>query len=268
MTTKKNEIQKKESEDKHYQISKQIAKAGQMSDVKFILENRNQKKIFELEVKFVERALAEILTKNIVLSGVKGEVDNITKYDVMNMIKTKFKTLTPIEVNKAFELDRYSGSPIEHYNLFDSKYVSQILKAYKLWKKNKIVEKNLNNIEPVKKQLTPAQKESYFNENLKLIYKELKENNFCHDLWIYYDKFDFEKKHDRPYKKLLLEKQLKKNMELRQLENPFVKVKRPETGYVYNKCKAILLSNHLIKYTHSFEMFKNQFKKGIKENQN
>jgi len=63
-----------------------------------------------------------ILTKIAVLSGIKNPIDNFTKQDLLRLIVRRYKHLSPSEIYKAFENERYgiNQPKTEHYQLFDS----------------------------------------------------------------------------------------------------------------------------------------------------
>jgi hypothetical protein len=243
-------------EDKVSTTLNQIAKAGQLSDKKFLIESRNFHKIRNIKKSDVEKVLGVILTQNIMHSGIKGKVDPATKQDILNMIQTKFKSLSIPEINKAFEIDRYSSKPEEHFNLFNAKYVAQILHKYIEWRRTNTHEKKLN-IEPKKdKVFTPDEIRENRKALIKNIYNEIKSNGFCHEAWLIYDDVNAPKKNDLEYKKLLYQKELKANEVKRKLENPFQKFKSSQEGYVKNRSKAIIVCDYLKDFAHDYELFK------------
>lgn len=133
---------------------------------------------------FFKGHLAPILIKICVLAGIKNEIDQFTKRDIMNMLFTRFKNLSTADIWKAFELERYGvyDEKTEHFQLFDSNYVATVLKKYQEWKQR---EKTMINYKPptLEENLLPEISDSqkkqiitdaiiksftYFKENGKL----------------------------------------------------------------------------------------------------
>lgn len=243
------------SEDKLSMISSQISKVGSLSDEKFIIESRNCHKIKNIDENTLFSALAMILTKAMNLSGFKNKLDDIHKQDISRMLLTKFKNISLEEIDKAFQIDRYSENPIEHFQLFNATYVAKVLNNYIEWRRTTTKEKKLL-IEP-KKEFKPSPEQIKSNRKalIKNIYEEIKLKDFTHDAWLIYDDVDAPKKDDVDYKNLLFEKELKANRDQQRLKNPFQKFKQSQ-GYVKNRCKAIIVCNYLKNYTHDYEIFK------------
>lgn len=80
-------------------------------------------------------SLGIILLKICALAGIKTVIDDFTKRDIINMIFTRFKHLSTADIWKAFELERYGvyESKTEHFQLFDTNYISEVLKKYIEW---------------------------------------------------------------------------------------------------------------------------------------
>jgi hypothetical protein len=131
--------------------------------------------------------LGAILVKISILSGIKGEIDDLVKQDISKMILSSFKELSLEEICKAFELERYGQyeNKTEHYQLFDSNYISQILKKYKNWKTKEKTELNL--IAPVQEiKISETEKQEIKENMLKMIFDEIKETGFSSDAWHLY----------------------------------------------------------------------------------
>lgn len=199
-----------------------------------------------------------ILTKARNLIGFKEKLPDANKQDISRMLLSKFKNISLEEIDKAFQLDRYSENPIEHFQLFNSVYVAKVLHNYLDWRRNTIHEKKL--LSEPKKEFRPTTKQIQKNreELIKNIFEEIKISGFSHDAWLLYNDVDAPKKKDLEYKKLLLEKELKANKAKQQSENPFKKIKEFQKGYVYNRCKAIIICNYIRNYMHDFVVFRQQ----------
>lgn len=67
------------------------------------------------------------------MTGIKEKISDLHKQDIREMIAVKFKTLSLEEIDYAFKLDRWSGEPVQHFQLFNSEYVAKVLTKYKKW---------------------------------------------------------------------------------------------------------------------------------------
>jgi len=96
-----------------------------------------------------------VLTKIAVLLGIKDPIDNFTKQDLLRLIARHYKHLSPAEIYKAFENERYgiNQPKTEHYQLFDSNYVATIMDKYLNWKQKEKIRINYN---PPQEQTTLA----------------------------------------------------------------------------------------------------------------
>lgn len=80
--------------------------------------------------------LGYIISRTATLSGFKGEIPEINKDDISELLLTRFKTISLNELNFAFKLDRhgYHGEPTQHYQLFNAEYVARVLNRYLKYK--------------------------------------------------------------------------------------------------------------------------------------
>ena len=80
--------------------------------------------------------LGAVLTKISILAGIKNEIDQFTKQDLIKMLTTSFGEISVEEIYKAFELERYGNyeTRTEHFQQFNAEYISEVLKKYKVWK--------------------------------------------------------------------------------------------------------------------------------------
>lgn len=105
--------------------------------VAFLKDVHLFEKIKDIEAKpYFKDCIAAMLLKVSNLSGLKGSLDPINLMDIVQMILTTCKTLSVEELYKAFQMERYSLYELktDHYGLFNSEYVGQIIKKYKEWK--------------------------------------------------------------------------------------------------------------------------------------
>lgn len=219
--------------------------------------------------------LGAVLVKISILAGIKGEIDDFTKQDISKMILTAFKELSFEELHKAFEMERYGqyDDKTEHFQLFDSNYISQVLKKYKNWK---VREKNELNLSiPRLEHKTSEFEKSEIRENLlRCIFNEIAETGFSSDAWHIYPELEPKINPTTDYKKKLYKEQLRiYEME----EKTLIRTKRGITlskpylrdlahkiscrtpvESVSNKCRSIIASKYLSDFLESFDIFKKQ----------
>lgn len=121
----------------------------QFGTVGFLTDVKNQIKVSGIKDPAIfSGEFAPIITKINTLSGCKGLIEEVMKTDISDMIKSRFKHLTLDEIDYAFKLERHReyDKKTEHYNLFDSNYVAEILSKYEKWKATKRRENNLNSL--------------------------------------------------------------------------------------------------------------------------
>lgn len=113
------------------------------------------------------------------LAGIKTEVDSFVIEDITKMIFYAYSDLTIEEIYKAFELERYGvyEDKTEHYQLFNSDYISTVLKKYKVWKKNTKHHHNILAGNEEKKELSPEEKENILINGVNRVFKEFQETN-------------------------------------------------------------------------------------------
>ncbi len=124
--------------------------------------------------------LGSVLVKISVFAGIKNEIDSFTKQDISKMITTTYSDLALEEIYKAFELERYGvyEAKTEHFQMFDSNYISEILKKYKKWK---LTEKNKLNFEvptALITEISELEKVNLLKTATQSRYEEFLKNNF------------------------------------------------------------------------------------------
>lgn len=150
-----------------------------ISDVSFVKKTYGFIKVRDFQQDSdLKNTIGEMLFKAARLAGIKDEISYDVKADLMKTILGYFKDLSIEEIYKAFELERNCVYDVktEHFQLFDSQYVSEILKKYKNWKIN---QKKANNISAPKQEVvvTDGDKDKIRNEYLKSVYDDLKAGN-------------------------------------------------------------------------------------------
>lgn len=113
-----------------------------------------------MEVDTVREGLALIFVRSVNLLGIKEKISPINKQDIKEMILVKFKSLSLEEIDFAFKMDRWSGDPVQHFQLFNSEYVAKVLTKYKHWLRETRSQNNLPlQIEKKKTELTEEEKQ-------------------------------------------------------------------------------------------------------------
>jgi hypothetical protein len=131
--------QNQELTDSQLVLSKKISQVGKLSEVAFVKKVIEFKQIRsfnlsnDLDRKELSKGVSMLLVKASVLSGLKNEISNINKDDIMTMIVKYNKSLSLEELDYAFQLERYNLLPPKsnHFQLFNAEYVSEILNKYK-----------------------------------------------------------------------------------------------------------------------------------------
>lgn len=80
------------------------------------------------------------------LMQIKNPVETFVKQDIFNILTGYWSNLSIEELIKAFELERAGAynERTEHFQLFDSTYISKILKKYQNWKREGKIEYNIS----------------------------------------------------------------------------------------------------------------------------
>ncbi len=163
-----------------------------LTTVEFLKDISNQVKIKDIsEEDFKHHLIKTIVTIN-ALSGIKDPMDDITKTDIKEMILMRFKTLSFDEIGYAFKKERYGDLDprTEHFQLFDAKYVSVVLDKFVKWKKDKIVQLNLN-AKKVEVDISEDEKEFIMAEAIDRLKKEVKINGGISSICVHvYDHLD------------------------------------------------------------------------------
>lgn len=220
-----------------------------------------------------KQLLGVMLVKINSLAGIKTEIDDFTKQDIVKMILSAYSDLSIEEIYKAFELERYSvyESKTEHFQLFDANYISEILKKYKNWK---IQEKKILCIDAPKTEIMPDLNKIR-EEYLKTVFEEIQEKGFSDSAHFLYDDLlskgkinptDQEKK--KLYKQELAKHITEEKELIKSKDGILIKTlladlqKKIDSGkpfeYVKNRCKSILVSNYLYGFTGKLDSFKNE----------
>ena len=254
-----------------------FSEVSNISDVAFVKKTYGFIKVREFQQDAeLKNTIGEMLFKAARLAGIKDEISYDVKADLMKTILSYFKDLSIEEIYKAFELERNCvyDTKTEHFQLFDSQYVSEILKKYKNWK---IDQKKINNISAPKviQEITESEKHKIRNEFLKTVYDDLVNYGFSSDAFQLF--FDLElsgkikptvlekkKLYQQEYQKYVPaqkeEIRIRGGYSAKTMLTDFQKLidsKNPLV-YVQNRCRSIMASEYLKRYTDDFETFKKE----------
>lgn len=111
------------------------------------------------------------------LAGIKNEVDQFVIEDITKMIFYAYSDLTIEEIYKAFELERYGvyENKTEHFQLFNSDYISTILKKYRVWKNNTKIHHNINEEKKSTSEISDEEKEKIIVAGVNRVFEEFRE---------------------------------------------------------------------------------------------
>lgn len=144
---------------------------------------------------YVQDGFRLLFTKIPNLLGIKEAIHELNKNDIKNMIMIKYSMLSLEEIDYAFKLDRWSGDPVQHFQLFNAEYVSRVLERYKNWLQKTRFNNNLPIVKSVKKrELTSEEKETIVVTGVLNFFDEFKENRHIPPGRFYAYDYLFEKK--------------------------------------------------------------------------
>lgn len=174
------------------------------------------------------------------LKGIKAEnkPNKLITDDIKKMILTKYSVLTLLEIELAFQMERYGelDPKSEHFQFYGTEYVSEILQKFTKWKHKKAIELDLtrykNDLKQKEVSLDEIDKEylDYVLNQIKkgLEYRKIESHLFYKQIHPEYlpTKEDALKLFESEKKKLLNEFELKKlnqkdNRELKKLTDIF-----------------------------------------------
>jgi len=136
-------------EEKHERASVAVAeleKSCLTPHLAFVKNLGDFKKIRERKTEIdIQLFIWVTMVKIAGFAGIKKEIPELDKGDIIRMLFISFSDLTVEEIYKAFELERYGelGEKTKHYDTFNADYVSDVLRKYKLWRQNVRMANNL-----------------------------------------------------------------------------------------------------------------------------
>lgn len=159
------------------EVLAEIEKKCTLHPITFLKENYNYLPIKEIsKLDHFDATLITMILKIFALSGIKGELDELSAGDIDRFILSACGTLTLEEIYKAFELERFGtyGDKTDHYSLFNSVYVSEVIKKYKIWKAEQRRIHQINKINDVP-EITGSEKKEIVSAGIIRVFNEYKE---------------------------------------------------------------------------------------------
>lgn len=257
----------------------QVRENSSLAEVSFIKKNYEFKKIKEREHEPMFKMLLGCAFAEIsAFAGIKNEISDENKRDILKMILTVYNDLTLEEIYKAFELERYFAyeDKTEHFQLFNAVYISTVLKKYKNWRQNLKIQHNISKgnttaIEP--SQITEKKQQQIRNEFIQHLYREIKEHGYTFDARLIYKELEEKGKiiignskktelYNKQYDKILFSLKAKAlkgaTSEIKDLIHSMVKAQ--EEGkwvkQVADECMAIMVCEYLKDYMENINEFK------------
>lgn len=151
-----------------------------LAPVSFLKKNYEFKKIRDRRTEpNITTFLGVTWLKICMLCGIKQNQSSEVWQDITNLIFSYYSDLTVEEIFKAFELERFGEYPerTEHYQFFNSEYVSAVLKKYKVWKNNTKIQHNITKPENVAllPSISDSQKEEILIKGIVRVFSEYKQ---------------------------------------------------------------------------------------------
>jgi len=160
-----------------------------LSEISFVRNINNQIRISESKHNYdFSETLGSILVKVLNHLGIKQALHQVEKNDIKELILLRFKHLTLDEIDYAFKLERFGvfETKTEHFQLFNSEYVSTVLKKYETWK---AVTRKQNNINTLKiensNEMTAEEIEFSMIEGCDRIFREYKLNHRIEGVYVH-----------------------------------------------------------------------------------
>jgi len=122
--------------------------------------------------------MAAMIVKICGLSGIKNEITDFDKDDISKLIMRKYGELTPEELMKAFELERFGEYPerTDHFQLFNAEYFSKVVDKFKVWKQQTKMQFNITpQIENKLEEISESAKREIMNNAIIRLFNEFKE---------------------------------------------------------------------------------------------
>lgn len=241
---------------RHQTQLEEILKGGNaISPVTFAKRVKYFKKIRNINEQDARIYLGLILTKAAFFAGVKDPISDLNKKDISEMIMTRYSGLTLEEIDFAFKHNRYSGEPVQHYQLFNAEYVAIVLKNYKNYITQLKFDNNISISEPPKlKNYSSEEKEKIDEDFLKMVYNELRECGFSNSSYLLWS--SVKDKHNKTIEVMKRLYKVQKQKFLRNKVKGYDFEKDGGKKSVENICRRIMVINYLKSHLSDFKTFK------------
>lgn len=158
-----------------------VRNSAASNNITFLKKNYDFQTIKERKTETnILTVLSVLWTRISILGGFKNEMAFEITQDITNLIFGVYSDLTIEEIYKAFELERFGlyNEKTKHFQLFNSEYVSEILKKYKKWKHDMKMQHNISHPKNALLELpesTEADKKNIRLGFIKMIWDEIQE---------------------------------------------------------------------------------------------
>ncbi len=234
----------------------QIENACEMNNIAFLKKPQSVTIRATKKTNEFFMVLGLMLTKIANLSGLKGDISEVNKTDIEDLIISFYSFLSLDEIFYAFKLERYNQyqEKSKHYEMFGAEYVSEVLKKYTNWKSNAKKQYNipLPKHEPEEKELTKEEKEVIVAKGVERMYQEFKNGKeiptSCVYIYNYLRKKGVIKPHSPSYKEEKRKKAVKNIKVQNSIINDVMSLrKQPTKEKIEDECKRLALIDHFQK---------------------
>lgn len=249
-----------------------------LSDKSFLQKSTEFTKMLELkkDPNFIFLIVGWIAQTSILMQ-IKNPIDTFIKQDIVNMLTSYWSNLSMEELIKAFELERVGAynERTEHFQLFDSTYISKILHKYQKWKRELKTEHNITSqAQSDSIEISKEERQKIREEFVIHLFNEIKSSGYTFDAHLIYKELEEKGKlvignsrkadvYKKQYEKVLFQlkamnlkkptKELKeqiKSMEEINSKGKFV-------NRVVEECRALSVCEYLSDYLENINEFKN-----------
>jgi len=244
-------------------LSEKIAKVGKLSEIGFVKNCLEQKKIKELAIadkEYLGSGLMFLFTRIANLSGIKEEIPQANKNEIKELILMRFSNLSLEQIDYAFKLERFGEyeERTEHYQLFDAVFVSKVLNKFTEWLRKKRMDHNLPIEKPLllENSISEKEKQDLINQGVIECFDHFK-NHECIKMgmiYIYDVLYDMGKlPTDADYKKKMYEqaveiirfeetqKKPSSTAEVKLIREVLKEIQEPKSPKAINKAKEMVL---------------------------
>lgn len=163
-----------------------------LGEIAFVKDTATQVRVMDIDnsYEFIKQITVIFTTASIHL-GIKDPISDITKDDLVELILSRFKTLSLNEIDYALKMERYGslGDKTHHYQLFNAEYLATVLDKYISWKREI---KRTHNISKQIDKVEISEEEKKHWENLAVVsaIENFQENGIIERVHVYDILFD------------------------------------------------------------------------------